>query len=372
MADPRVAELADVLVNYSTQVKKNETVVIQCVGVETVPIIKELHKLCVKKGAKEVVYRLAIPDVDRDFYLYANKNQLEYFPQHEMNFMKETDVFIGVRAQDNSMTYANVDGKKMNLHGKTTYPILNERVNNTRWVVTRFPTQSAAQEAGMSLEEFEDFFFACTIYDYKALKKRQAKLASLMTKTKQVHIKSSDTDLRFSIEGLPAISCHGDKNIPDGEVYTAPVRNSVEGYIKYNAPSVYQGKEFNNVYLEFKEGKIVKADAGALTKAINDIFNTDEGARYVGEFAIGTNTSITKPMKNILFDEKIFGSFHFTPGMAYDDCDNGNRSAVHWDLVKLLTGDGEIWFDGKLIQKNGIFVHPSLTALNPEGTKLPK
>jgi aminopeptidase len=241
-----------------------------------------------------------------------------------------------------------------------------ERVNNTRWVVTRWPTQAGAQDAGMSLEDFEEFFYSCTIFDYAGLKQKQAKLVKLMNKTKQVQIKASDTDLTFSLKGMKAVSCHGDKNIPDGEVYTAPVKDSVNGYITYNTPSVYAGKEWNKVRLEFEKGKIVKATCAGNDKELNKIFDTDEGARFVGEFAIGTNTEITLPMKNILFDEKIFGSIHFTPGMSYEDAYNGNKSAVHWDLVKILTGDGEIIFDGKVIQKKGIFTHPDLKSLNPK------
>jgi len=193
-----------------------------------------------------------------------------------------------------------------------------------------------------------------------------------MNKAKKVQIKASDTDLRFSLKGMKAISCAGEKNIPDGEVYTAPVKDSVEGYIQYNAPSNYAGKIWNDVRLEFAKGKIIKATCAGDDKELNKIFNTDKGARYVGEFAIGTNTEITKPMKNILFDEKIFGSIHFTPGMSYDDADNGNKSAVHWDLVKLLTGDGEIIFDGVTIQKNGLFVLPELKGLNPKKVKKAK
>ena len=186
-----------------------------------------------------------------------------------------------------------------------------------------------------------------------------------MDKADLVRIKASDTDLTFSIKGLPGMKCDGRFNIPDGEVFTAPVKDSVEGYITYNCPTVYQGKEFNNIRLEFSNGKIVKATAPGMNEALNRILDTDAGARYVGEFAIGVNPHIRVPMRNILFDEKIFGSIHFTPGQCYDECDNGNRSAVHWDMVKLLEGDGEIWFDDILIQKDGRFVHKELLMLNP-------
>jgi aminopeptidase len=245
-------------------------------------------------------------------------------------------------------------------------PVLNERVNKTRWCVLRWPNPSMAQSAGMSTEAFEDFYFRVCLLEYKKLSRGMNALAKLMTKTNDVHIIGPGTDLRFSIAGLPGIACGGQHNIPDGECFTAPVKKSVEGVISYNAPSIYQGIAFDNVKLEFDKGKIVKATANN-TKAINKIFDTDPGARYVGEFAIGFNPEIKEPMRDILFDEKIAGSFHFTPGQAYDIADNGNRSSVHWDLVNIQRpdyGGGEIWFDGKLIRRNGQFVPKSLQSLN--------
>jgi aminopeptidase len=232
-------------------------------------------------------------------------------------------------------------------------------------VVTRYPTHAAAQEAGMSLDEYEDYLFSACCIDWNAESKKQARLKKLIDKTKEIRIVEPDTDLTFSIEDLPGIKCDGRLNMPDGEVFTAPVRDSVQGHITYNCPSIYQGKEFNGVRFEFKDGRIVKACAEAgMSGALNKILDTDEGARYIGEFSLGINPGIRRPMRNILFDEKIFGSIHFTPGQAYDECDNGNRSAVHWDLVRILS-DGEIRFDGVLIQKLGRFVHKDLLVLNP-------
>jgi len=369
MFDSRVAQLAKVLVEYSTRVKRGDIVQLHTIGVDTYPIMKELHKQCLLRGAKYVACDFEFPDITRDFYVYGKKSQIGHFPKHKLDFMKQVDVYIGIRAIENSMFLANVNQQNVRLHQKTSLPILDERVNNTRWCISRWPTNGMAQDAKMSLEEFTDFYFGCTIYDYAALKKKQAKLAQMMKRAKKVQLKASDTDLKFSVAGMPAISCHGDKNIPDGEVYTVPVRNSIEGYITYNTPSIYMGKEFDNIRFEFEKGKIVKAEAGALTKALNTILDTDEGSRYIGEFALGTNTGIRQPMRNILFDEKIFGSIHLTPGQAYEDCDNGNRSAIHWDLVKIMVGDGEIIFDGKTVQKDGVFVHPDLVDLNPKDLK---
>ncbi len=369
MADPRMAQLAKVMVEYSTNVKKGDVVVLKGIGEGTIPMLRELHKLCLKRGAAYVEYQYADPDMERDFLNLASEDQVSYFPKLQLELMKKADVFIGIRAQDNTMSMANANQKNYVAYARTMHKILDQRVNTTRWVVTHLPTHGVAQDAKMSLEEFEDFYYKAAIFDYPGLKKRQAKLVKLMEKTDKVHIKASDTDLEFSIKGIPAVSCFGDRNVPDGEVFTAPVKNSVNGILQFNTPTVYQGKEFTDIRLEFEKGKIVKAASPGMDKALNDILDTDAGARYIGEFAIGTNANIRKPMRNILFDEKIFGSFHFTPGRCYDEAPNGNPSAIHWDMVKILTGDGDIFFDGKLIQHKGVFVHKSLLDLNPEKEK---
>jgi aminopeptidase len=205
--------------------------------------------------------------------------------------------------------------------------------------------------------------------DYAKMGTGMAVLKRRMEATNMVRISGNGTELSFSIRGIPAVICNGHRNIPDGEVYTAPVKDSVSGVVQYNAPTVYQGRPFENVRLEFENGKIVAASAGNMTDALNKILDADGGARYVGEFAFGVNPHILHPMCNILFDEKIAGSFHFTPGQAYEDADNGNRSQVHWDLVCIQReeyGGGEIYFDGKLIRKNGLFIPPELHCLNPE------
>jgi len=372
MHDPRVAALAKVFVEWSTRVKRGDVVLIHGFGAPTLPFLKELYKQCLLKGVKYAQVDVEFEEINSDFYNYGSAAQLSYLPQHKLDFMKQVDVYIGVRALENDMIHANADHNNMRLWQKTSKPILDQRVEHTRWCITRWPVNGMAQNAKMSLEEFTDFFFKCTVYDYAGLKKKQAKLAQLMKKTDKVHITASDTDLSFSIKGLPAISCYGTVNIPDGEVFTAPVRQSVNGVVTYNTPSIYMGKEFNNVRLEFEKGRIVKASCSGDSAALNKVFDTDEGARYVGEFAIGTNTEITQPMRSILFDEKIYGSFHFTPGMAYGECNNGNQSAIHWDLVRLMHGDGEIKFDGVTIMKDGVFVHPQLLEMNPKGAKLPK
>jgi aminopeptidase len=366
MKDPRVARFAEILVDYSTKVKKGDVVLINAAGFEAAPLVKELYALCLKRGAKYVEYSFSNPEIDRQFYNLASQHQLGHFPQHKLDFYKTVTVYIGISAGDNSMVMANARQQAMVAYQKLTKPLIDQRVKHTRWMVTRYPTHAAAQEAKMSLEEYEDFLFSACCVDWNKESKKQDKLKKMMDMAKSVRILAPDTDLRFSIKGLPGIKCDGRYNMPDGEVFTAPVRDSVQGHITYNCPSIYQGKEYNGVRFDFKDGRIIKAHAeGGLTSALNKVLDTDEGARYIGEFSLGINPGIRQPMRNILFDEKIFGSIHFTPGQAYDECDNGNRSAVHWDLVRIL-GDGEIWFDDVLIQKNGRFVHKDLLVLNPD------
>jgi len=367
MQDPRVKELAGVLVNYSTRVKKGDVVLISASGFEAAPLVQELYMLCLERGAAYVEYEFTVPEINRHFYNRATKSQLSYFPEHKLDFMKKATVYIAISAGENSMVMARANQAKMIAWSKVVRPIIDQRVKHTRWVITRYPTHGAAQEARMSLQEYEDYLFSACCIDWNAESKKQEKLKRLMDKADRVRIIAADTDLSFSIGGMPGIKCDGRYNIPDGEVFTAPVRDSVEGHITYNCPTLYQGKEFNGIRLEFAKGRIVKASAPGMDQFLNKILDTDEGARYIGEFAIGVNPGITQPMRNILFDEKIFGSIHFTPGQCYDECDNGNCSAVHWDMVKILKGDGEIRFDDQPIQKDGRFVHKDLLALNPRG-----
>jgi aminopeptidase len=254
----------------------------------------------------------------------------------------------------------------MQLIAKKMRPVQDQRVKKTKWVVLRWPTPSMAQLAGMSTEAFEDFYFEVCTLDYRKLQPGMKALKALMERTDRVEIKGPDTDLRFSIKGIPAVICGGDRNIPDGEVFTCPVKNSVEGHITFNAPSIYQSMAFDGIRLEFRAGKIVDATSNRTAK-LNKILDSDAGARYIGEFSLGFNPHVLHPMRDILFDEKIAGSLHLTPGQAYEEADNGNRSQVHWDMVSIQRpdyGGGEIYFDGKLIRRDGEFVPKQLRSLN--------
>jgi aminopeptidase len=291
--------------------------------------------------------------------------------------MDAMDCYIGFTATLNQSAQSDVPAKKQALWQKWySEPVhMGKRLTQTRWVVLRFPTAAQAQAAKMSTEAFEDFFFRVSCFDYAKMGRAMESLKALLERTDKVRIKCpatpaapKGTDISFSIKGLPAIPCAGEMNIPDGDVYTAPVKESVNGIISYNTPSVYQGFGYEQISLRFKNGKIVEAAAND-TKRLNAVLDTDAGARYVGEFALGVNPFIREPMNETLFDEKIAGSIHFTPGNSYDDCDNGNKSAVHWDLVLIQRpeyGGGEIYFDDVLVRKNGVFVLPELECLNPD------
>ena len=298
----------------------------------------------------------------------ATDAQYESIAGFELAEMEAMDAYIAIRGSANKFEFAGVPADSMKLAMKHMRAVHNRRVSHTKWCVLRWPTPSMAQAAGMSTEDFEDFYFRCCLADYEELNKAMEKLAARMMKADKVHIVGPGTDLTFSIKGMPAIPCAGNYNIPDGEVFTAPILDSVNGTIHYTAPTVYQGIPFDGIRLTFKDGKIVEAHCNGKDEELNKILDSDDGARFIGEFALGVNPFILKPMYDILFDEKIAGSFHFTPGQAYENCDNGNRSQVHWDMVCIQRaeyGGGEIYFDGELIRKDGIFTDPELAILNP-------
>lgn len=371
LRDPRIETLAKNLINYSVKLQKGEKVLIENFGLQ-----RELVTALVEEAYKAGGYPFVLLKdhiVDRALLLGAQDEQFNMMADFEANVMGKMDAYIGLRSGDNINEHADVPDDKMKIHGSTIGKKVHReiRVPKTRWVVLRYPTSSMAQLAKMSTEGFEDFYFNVCNLDYGKMDKAMDNLVELMNKTDKVRITGQGTDLTFSIKDIPAIKCSGEMNIPDGEVYTAPVKDSVNGVITYNTPSPYQGFTFENVKLTFKDGKIVEAESND-TERINKIFDTDEGARYVGEFAIGVNPYISHPMQDILFDEKIDGSFHFTPGQCYDNAYNGNHSNIHWDMVNIQRADyggGEMYFDDVLIRKDGRFVVPELEALNPENLK---
>ncbi len=365
--DPRIEKLAHILVTYSCNLQEGEKILISSTGSSTKNLVRQIIKEVYKVGGIPY-YEIKDSSLSRELIMGCQEDQLEFMKEYEMAQMKGMDAYIAIRASDNTSEMSDVPSEKLNLYNKKLRPVLEERVNHTKWVVLRYPNNAMAQLANMSLEAFENFYFNVCNLDYEKMSKAMDSLVDLMEKTDKVKIVGLGTDLSFSIKDIPVRKCDGYRNIPDGEVYTAPVKNSVNGTLAYNTPSEYQGFTFENIKLEFKDGKIIKAESND-TQRINELLDTDEGSRFIGEFALGVNPYILKPMKDTLFDEKIMGSFHFTPGSSYDDAFNGNKSAVHWDLVCIQTpefGGGEIYFDNVLIRKDGLFVIPELQGLNPE------
>jgi len=367
--DIRNQILAEKLVNYSCNCAPNDRVWIEATGTHGLELADILVKEVYKAGGLPFV-NIAHERIQRSWLMGATEEQIKLLAKYDAYKMEEMQAYIGVRAMENQMEQSDVPEDKKRLYNMFyNKPInIDIRVPKTKWVVLTYPTAASAQQAGMSSEAYETFYYNVCNMDYAKMSAAMDSLVELMQNTDTVHIKGNGCDLRFSIKGIPAIKCDGTRNIPDGEVFTSPVKTSVNGYVTFNAPSQYQGFVFENVRLEFKDGKIIKAD-GSDSARINKILDTDGGARFMGEFAFGVNPYITRPSKNTLFDEKISGSFHLTPGACYDEAPNSNKSAIHWDLVCIQTkeyGGGEVCFDGEPIRQDGIFTKPSLMALNPE------
>ena len=364
MRDDRFDKLAQILTGYSTNLQRKEKVLIEAFDAPeemTIALIRAARK----RGALPLV-QLQCASISRELAREANEQQLNLQAKHELARMTKMDAYIAIRGSHNITELSDVPVDRMKLLTKKMRPVIDRRVKKTKWVVLRWPTPAMAQLAGMSTEAFENFFFDVCTLDYRKLQPGMKALKKLMEQTDRVEIRGPGTDLRFSIKSIPAVICGGDRNIPDGEVFTAPVRDSVNGFVTFNVPTVYQGIGFDDIRLQFEKGKIVEATCNQTSK-LNEVLDSDAGARYVGEFSLGFNPYILHPIRDILFDEKIAGSFHFTPGQAYETADNGNRSQVHWDMVSIQRreyGGGEIYFDGKLVREAGEFVPPTLRSLN--------
>jgi aminopeptidase len=369
MTDPRYTKLSKLLVNYSTKIKKGDRALLDMIDVPDEFVVELVRAVRAAGGLPLVEIRRT--RVSRELLLGSNESHAELVRDLELNRMKRVQAYIAIRGAANSSENSDVPSDRVAMFSRLTRPVLNYRVNKTRWCVLRWPTPSMAQAAGMSTEAFEDLYFDVCTMDYAKMARAMIPLERRMKRADRVQLKSPGTDLTFSIKGIGAKVCQGDRNIPDGEVFSCPVKDSVKGVIQFNTPTIYSGTKFENVRLVFKDGKVVEATSNN-TKKLNEILDTDAGARYVGEFSLGFNPYILSPMCDILFDEKIAGSLHFTPGQAYEDCDNGNRSAVHWDMVLIQRkewGGGEVWFDGELIRKDGIFLPKDLKPLNPQNLK---
>ncbi len=368
MNDPRISRLADLLLDHSCRVQKGEKVLIEAFDIADPAIVCRL----IEKAAERGVIPLADTksnQVLRALYRTGNEASISLAGQIERARMEQVDAYIGIRGAANSSELADVPPEKMDLYARFWWKTVHTeiRIRKTKWVVLRYPTPSMAQSARMSTEAFEDFYFDVCTADYVQMARDQKPLQDRMEKADRVQIKGPGTDLTFSIKGIPVIPCNGQCNIPDGEVFTAPIKDSVNGVITFNTKTLYQGTVFEGIRLEFKDGKITKSSCTNEPERLEKILNSDEGARYIGEWSLGCNNRVKHPMLDTLFDEKIGGSFHLTPGNAYDEADNGNRSQVHWDMVLIQTpeyGGGEIWFDGELLRKDGKFIPSDLAPLN--------
>lgn len=371
--DSRYNKLAHLLVHHSTKLQKDEHVLIESFDIPvemTIALVRAVREVGAHAHVAERSARLVAE-------LYRGEEKgLAAWGEYDLHRMKKMQAYIGLRGGHNISEASIVAGDQMKMAARLYQkPVhFEQRVNHTKWCVLRWPSASMAQLAGKCTEAFEDFYFKVCCVDYAKMEAACAPLAARMAKTDKVHIKSEskgpgETDLHFSIKNIGVIPCCGDKNVPDGECFTAPVRDSVNGVLHYNTSTVYNGQTFENVRLVFRNGRIVEASCQGDSKKLNEIFDTDEGARYIGEFAIGFNPHITHPMKDILFDEKIAGSFHFTPGRCYEEASNGNHSEIHWDLVCIQRSDfggGTIAFDGEIVRRDGLFVVDDLKGLNPD------
>lgn len=369
MLDPRVRRLAELLIDHSVRLQPNEKVLIEAFDLPDPSLVTCLVEFARARGGIPVVSWKSNAIV-RSLLKHGDAETFKQIGEIEAHAMSQMQAYIGVRGAANTNELADVPSSQMALYQEHWWhPVhLALRVPKTKWVVLRYPTPSMAQAAQRSSEDFEDFYFRVCTADYVRMAQNQEPLVARMQRADRIHITAPDTDLRFSIKNIPVVPCHGRRNIPDGECFTAPVKNSVNGVITYNTKTLYQGVVFDRIRFEFKDGRIIKATcANGQDKRLNEILDSDEGARYIGEWSLGLNNEVREPMLDTLFDEKIGGSLHFTPGNAYETADNGNRSKVHWDIVLIQTkayGGGEVWFDDELVRKDGFFVPADLQPLN--------
>ncbi len=353
MKDQRLGKFAEILLEHSLKVKEGENVVIRT-GYLAKPLIDEFYRRVVDKGANAFVHVLSDPQ--RKYFMEnATPRQLENISAMYDGIYEKADAVLVIEAPENTKHLSNVDSRKNMEYNKALSPLL-KKIMAKRWVLTNYPVEAFAQDAAMSLEEYEDFLFDAVLVDYEKMDRDMDRITGIFDEAETVRIVGNDTDLSFSIRGRKGIKCSGQNNVPDGEVYYSPVTNSAEGHIYYEFPAIRYGNQVDGVRLEFKDGKIIDARAAGNEKFLNQMLDTDAGARYLGEFGIGLNYGIKKFIKNILFDEKIGGTIHLAAGNAYEGSGGDNTSALHWDMIKELRTNGEIYADGRLVQKNGVYI----------------
>jgi len=366
----RITNLAKLLINHSCELRPGERVLVEAISAPNDIVIALLREA--KLAGATPLVTLKDDKVIRELCSTYDENDAKFMASCELTTLKQVQAFISIRAINDPHEYSAIPPEKVaNILQNYIQPVhFDYRNNNLRWVSLRWPTAAMADRAGVSKKSFENFFFDVCLVDYAQMEEAMDPLAALIEQTSLVRIVGpGKTDLTFSIEGMSAYKSVGKHNIPDGELLTAPVKESVSGHICFNIPSTYYGVTFEGVSLEFRSGKAVEAVCGNNSRRLNEILDQDEGARFVGEFAFGLHPLISNPINDILFDEKIAGSIHLALGNAYGMCDNGNRSAIHWDLILLQTaamGGGSVFLDDVLIRADGRFVLPELASLNPE------
>ena len=364
MLDPRDRKLAQNLVNYSLDVQAGEKVLLDFRGSTTRELLREMVTAVTEAGGIPF-YLWGDDSIGRRFLHAANEDQVRGWGDIHEVLMRQMQCYVRVNGTDNPFDVSDVpeEAQAWEREHYMSRVHLKIRVPDTKWVVLRYPGNSMAQQAMMSQAAFEDLYFRVCTVDYDRFSRAMDPLKALMEKTDEVRLTARDTDVTFSIRDVGVVKCDGRMNIPDGEVFTAPVRESVNGVITYNAGSLYAGTSYDWIRLTFRNGKIVKIEASNDVDKLEETFGTDEGASYIGEFSFGLNPHLHRAIKDTLFDEKIYGSFHTALGQCYDNASNGNQSAIHWDLVCIQTekyGGGNVWMDGELVRENGHWVHPDL------------
>jgi aminopeptidase len=366
MRDERIEKLANLLVHYSVAIRPGDRVAIRGSSAGA-PLLREIYKQVLLAGGHPLM-QISLPGLDEVFYQYASDAQLEYIHEPVKHVFEHYDATISVMASENTRSLTQIDPSRMVIADRASEPIFRtfmERAarDEVRWTLTLFPTQAHAQDAEMSLEAYEDFVYNACMPDlndpigyWKRVSAEQERVVEWLKGKQQVRVTAPGTDLTLRIAGRKFINCDCTANVPDGEVFTGPVEDSVNGHVHFTYPTIFGGREVRDVRLWFENGKVVKATAGKNEDFLLKTLDTDEGARYVGEFAIGTNKGIQQFTGEILFDEKIGGSFHMALGASYPETGGVNQSAIHWDMICDLRSGGEIWVDGELMYQNGKFV----------------
>lgn len=366
MADIRLQKLAKLLVEYSTNVKPGDKVFISCEQVG-IPYIVEVAKAAIRKGA-HVEYSVNLPEVGETLLKEGSEDQLNNPSASFKLVVDNADVYLTAWGTQNTRANTSLDPKKLQTRARAnseTRKRFSEKMGSgeIRWCGTQFPTHSDAQEANMSLSEYEDFVYGAGLLDkedpiaeWKRISAEQERWVQYLDTKKELHFISEGTDIKVNVEGRKWINCDGKVNFPDGEVFTSPVEDGIDGYITFSFPGIYSGKEIENIYLEVEKGKVVKATATKGEDLLHALLDTDEGARFFGEVAIGTNYGIQKFTRNMLFDEKIGGTIHMAIGDSMPDAGGKNRSAIHWDMLCDMRNGGKIYADGELFYENGQFI----------------